>query len=274
MPSHDLQDDASPIASRLSGPALATLLRAAERLIRFQHAIGVESYPRTEALTRFLRAERPLALPPQPEPATRPTATPARQPAPRPTPPPSAIATPSSLDDLAEQMRGCQRCHLHQGRSQVVVGQGQAGAPLFIVADGPSGEDNQSGLPMSGEPGQLLDRMLGAIGLSRQEVYLTTLTKCHGPTTPSAEAVDACLPFLLDQIASVGPRVICAMGPLTAQKLLHSNQPLSRLRGKFREFKGMPVMATFHPEFLLANPELKKASWVDLQLIQKRLQEG
>ncbi|MBU4178163.1 MAG: uracil-DNA glycosylase, partial [Proteobacteria bacterium] len=128
------------------------------------------------------------------------------------------------------------------------------------------------GLIMSGEPGQLLDKMLGAIGLNRADVHLSLLTRCHAPEPPGKEAVDACLPFLLKEIMLVAPTVICAMGVLAAQKLLHTSKPLSQLRGRFHDFQGIPLIPTFSPEFLLKNPEMKKATWLDLQMIQKKIQ--
>jgi DNA polymerase len=114
--------------------------------------------------------------------------------------------------------------------------------------------------------------MLGAIGLSRDAVHLSLLTRCYAQEPPSKEAMDACLPFLLKEIMLVAPKVICAMGPLAAQKLLHTSKPLSQLRGRFHDFQGIPLIPTFSPEFLLKNPEMKKATWLDLQMIQKKIQ--
>ena len=159
-----------------------------------------------------------------------------------------------------------------QSRNKAITGEGATGAKLLIITDAPSAEDDLSGLSMSGEPGQLLDKMLGAIGLSRDAVHLSLLTRCHAPETPKKDEVDACLPFLLREIMLVTPKVICAMGPLAAQKLLHTNKPLSQLRGRFHDFQGLPLIPTFSPEFLLKNPEMKKATWLDLQMIQKKLQ--
>jgi len=178
----------------------------------------------------------------------------------------------TTLAELYAEIQGCQRCQRHQSRNKIIAGEGTTGVKLLIITDAPSAEDDRCGRPMSGEPGQLLDKMLGAIGLSRAEAHLSLLTRCHAPEQPGKEAVDACLPFLLKEIMLVAPKVICAMGPLAAQKLLHTNKPLSQLRGRFHDFQGIPLMPTFSPEFLLKNPEMKKATWLDLQLIQKKIQ--
>lgn len=277
MTSNDQNQTPSQATTPVPAPALAELLHATARLIRFHQAIGVENYPRSEGLFNFLQGHQ---CPTPREPVGSPKAAaldPVREQRPQPaaSPAPSQVTTPpTSLDALNDQMRACQRCPLHAGRQQVVPGQGNPGALLFIVTDAPSTADDRSGQAMSGEAGQLLDKMLTAIGLDRERVFLTALTKCHGHIPPATEAAEACLPFLLDQLSAIRPAIICVMGTLTAQRLLHTNQPLSRLRGRFHDFRGTPVMATFPPEFLLANPEMKKAVWVDLQLIQKKLQEA
>ena len=179
----------------------------------------------------------------------------------------------TTLLELYAEMQDCQRCPRHQSRNKAITGEGATGVKLLIITDAPSAEDDRSGLPMSGEPGQLLDKMLGAIGLSRAEVHLSLLTRCHAEEEPPDKAaVDACLPFLLKEIMLVAPTVICAMGPLAAQKLLHTSKPLSQLRGRFHDFQGIPLIPTFSPEFLLKNPEMKKATWLDLQMIQKKIQ--
>lgn len=254
-------------------PAQAALefLQDVRQLVAFQQAIGIEGYPRTKELERFVAGpQQPIA-----------TAKPQTAAASKSKPPlaPSArhqTAVPAmpdtTLTELYAEMQACQRCPRHQSRSKAIPGEGTTGVKLLIITDAPSAEDNLSGLPMSEKPGQLLDKMLGAIGLSRADVHLSLLTRCHAPEQPGKEAVDACLPFLLKEIMLVAPTVICAMGPLAAQKLLHTSKPLSQLRGKFHDFQGIPLIPTFSPEFLLKNPEMKKATWMDLQMIQKKIQ--
>jgi DNA polymerase len=254
-------------------PAQAALefLHDVRQLVAFQQAIGIEGYPRTPELARFLAGPQP------PTPPARPQTKAASRPETIRTPPAqrqsTAAAMPNTtLTELYAEMQGCQRCPRHQGRSKAITGEGTTRVKLLIITDAPSVEDDCSGLPMSGEPGQLLDKMLGAIGLSRNAVHLSLLTRCHAEEPPGKEAVDACLPFLLKEIMLVAPTVICAMGPLTAQKLLRTSKPLSQLRGRFHDFQGIPLIPTFSPEFLLKNPEMKKATWLDLQMIQKKLQ--
>lgn len=253
-------------------PAQAALefFQEVRQLVAFHQAIGIEGYPRTPELTQFLAGPQPpAAAKQQPAAASRPKTPPSpsaqRQPA-------AAAIPDTTLTELYAELQGCQRCPLHQSRSKAITGEGTTRAKLLIITDAPSAEDDRSGLPMSGEPGQLLDKMLGAIGLNRADVHLCLLTRCHGPEQPGKAAVDACLPFLLKEIMLIAPTVICAMGPLAAQKLLHTSKPLSQLRGKFHDFQGIPLMATFSPEFLLKNPEMKKATWLDLQMIQKKIQ--
>ena len=244
-------------------PAQAALefLQDVRQLVAFQQAIGIEGYPRTPELARFLAGPQPPA----------PSARPQAKAAPKPEtirPPTTRIQTASTampdttLTELYAEIQGCQRCQHHQARNRVLTGTGAAGAKLLIIGDAPSAEDDRSGLIMSGEPGQLLDKMLGAIGLNREAVYLSLLTRCHGQEPMAPQDIDACLPFLFKEIMLVAPMVICVMGVLAAQKLLHTSKPLSQLRGRFHDFQGIPLMATFSPEFLLKNPEMKKATWL------------
>ncbi|MDH4333155.1 MAG: uracil-DNA glycosylase [Desulfobulbaceae bacterium] len=272
MTTPDANYTTTPPVSAKEIPAQPALefLQDVRQLVAFQQAIGIDGYPRTPELARFIAGQQQPATPPRPQSATasRPTT-----PLPPSTPHQTAALPPnSSLAELYAEMQGCRRCPRHQSRNKVITGQDTTGVKLLIITDAPSIEDDRSGLPMCGEPGLLLDKMLGAIGLSRDAVHLSLLTRCHAENPPGKEAVDACLPFLLKEIMLVGPKVICAMGILTAQKLLHTSKPLSQLRGRFHECQGIPLMPTFSPEFLLKNPEMKKATWLDLQMIQKKIQ--
>lgn len=249
---------------QIPAQAAVEFLHDVRQLVAFQQAIGIEGYPRTPELERFVSGpQQPIAAAAK---AKTPLAPSARQQA-------VAAAMPdTTLTELYAEIQACQRCPRHQSRSKAITGGTATGVKLLIITDAPSVEDDLSGLPMSGEPGQLLDKMLGAIGLSRDAVHLSLLTRCHAPETPKKDEVDACLPFLLKEIMLVAPKIICAMGVLSAQKLLHTNKPLSQLRGRFHAFQGIPLMPTFSPEFLLKNPEMKKATWLDLQMIQKKIQ--
>jgi len=243
-------------------------LREIRRLVGFQQAIGIEGYPRTPELGRFIAGQQQLAT------AAR------RQTAPSPSmektnahlQTTAALLPETTLTGLYAEIETCRRCLRHQSRKRPITGATTTGVKLLIIGDAPSAEDDLAGTPMSGEPGLLLDKMLAAIGLNRAMVHLSLTTRCHSQEPISPEAVDACLPFLLKEIQLIAPKVICTMGPLTAQKLLHSSKPLSQLRGRFHDFQGIALMPTFSPEFLLKVTEMKKATWTDLQLIQKRLQ--
>lgn len=181
---------------------------------------------------------------------------------------------PVGLGRLREEMGDCRHCPLHQGRENLVFGQGdEAGGGLLLIGDSPGPAENRAGSPFQGEAGTLLDKMLAAIGLARGQIYLTDLVKCAPPGSrpPDAVEIQKCLPFLLRQIEALNPAVICAMGPLAAQTLLRTRQSLFKLRGRFHDCQGRPLLATFSPDFLLHNPEMKKAAWLDLQMLQKRL---
>lgn len=242
-------------------------LQDVRQLVAFQQAIGIEGYPRTPELDRFIAGQQ------QPVAATKQQTIAASRPTPSTRHLTMAPTVPdTTLTELYAEIQVCQHCQRHQNRNKVITGEGTTGVKLLIIGDAPSAEDDLSGLPMSGEPGQLLDKMLAAIGLNRAMVHLSLLTRCHAQEPADKESVDACLPFLLKEIMLVAPKLICAMGPLTAQKLLHTSKPLSQLRGRFHDFQGIPLMPTFSPEFLLRNPEMKKATWLDLQMIQKKIQ--
>lgn len=240
--------------------ALAELARDARNLLAFQQAMGIDGYPATPELRRFLQPDAPPKVP-------APTATG------RPRRAPAAPATTISLADIREELGDCRRCARHRGRGKIVFGEGAVGAKLFIVGEFPAAEDGAAGLPFQGEAGELLGKMLAAIGLGRDDVYCTDLVKCRPGDghEPQSEEIAACQPFLLQQISAVRPQIICAMGGLAAQALLHSKKNLLQLRGAWQSCQQIPLMPTFSPAFLLRNPEMKKAAWVDLQLIQKRL---
>ena len=169
-------------------------------------------------------------------------------------------------------MAECNRCPRQEGRSQIVFGTGTQDADLFIIGEWPDDDEDREGKPFQGANGDLLDRMLQAIGMNREQVFLANIIKCHPKDNhpPDEEELKACRPFLVRKIAVVKPKVILAMGPVAAQTLLNSKEPLSRLRGRFHSFQGIDLMPTFHPAFLIANEDMKKATWLDLQMVQKR----
>lgn len=247
--------------------ALAELAREARNLLAFQQAMGIESYPATPKLCRFLRPI-PEGAAQTPSPPGSKTGHP-----PRTTAAPATTTSTLTLADVRKELGDCQRCARHTGRNQIVFGEGAAEAKLFVVGEVPECADDTAGLPFQGEPGELFLKMMGAIGLNRADLYLATLIKCRPADghEPQPEEIAACLPFLLQQIAAVQPKIICTMGSLAAQALLHTPKNLLQLRGSWHRCQQIPLMPTFSPTFLLRNPEMKKAAWVDLQLIQKRL---
>ncbi len=240
----------------------------------FHQALGIGEYPLLPELKTFLDAsgaggglktEEPRAAW---QAQTAPDKKKPQQESPGNSQPVSKV----TLAEVREELGDCTRCGLHANRTSLVFGTGSESPRLLIIGDSPGEEDNRQGEPFQGEVGELLDKMLAAIGLTRKEVYLTTLVKCQPPdgVPPSPEEINVCLPFLRRQITAVAPAVICTMGTLSSQMLLNTAKQLIHLRGRFHSFHGIPLMPTFHPEFLIRNPELKKAAWIDLQKIKKK----
>jgi DNA polymerase len=169
--------------------------------------------------------------------------------------------------DLGE----CARCKLQGGRTHVVFGVGNPSAELLFVGEGPGADEDAQAEPFVGRAGQLLTRMIVAMGFARSEVYIANVVKCRPPGNrdPEPDEIEACEPFLKAQIAAIRPRVIVALGRFAVQTLLRDTTPISRQRGKWREYQGVKLMPTFHPAYLLRNPAEKKPAWEDLQLVMK-----
>lgn len=167
----------------------------------------------------------------------------------------------------------CKLCKLCKGRTQLVIGEGNLKAKLVIVGEAPGEQEDLSGRPFVGRAGQLLDKMLDAIGLSRQDVYICNVVKCRPPDNrnPEPDEIEACSPFLFHQIDSIQPTVIMALGKFSAQTLLKSETRISELRGKFFEYRGAKLIPTFHPAYLLRNPAAKKEAWDDLKAVAKEM---
>lgn len=178
-----------------------------------------------------------------------------------------------SLEGVREQMGDCRRCPLAQGRSKLVFGAGPATARVMLIGEAPGEREDQQGEPFVGPAGQLLGRMLAAIGLTREEVYITNLVKCRPPNNrdPRPEEAAACRPFLEGQIAALAPEAILVLGRPAAQALLASDAPISALRGRWHDLGGTPLLPTFHPAFLLRSPERKAEAYADLKELRRRL---
>jgi DNA polymerase len=178
---------------------------------------------------------------------------------------------PESLEAIRAEIGDCRRCTLSESRSRIVFGQGSPGARLMFIGEGPGQEEDRAGEPFVGAAGQLLTRVIQAMNLTREAVYIANVVKCRPPGNRVPEPVEiaTCLPFLERQIAAVRPDLICLLGACAAQSLLRTAEPISRLRGRFFEFRGIRVMPTFHPAYLLRNPEKKREVWEDMKLLMK-----
>ena len=187
------------------------------------------------------------------------------------TPAPASGA--AQLAQLEESVRDCRACRLHEGRRQVVFGTGNPDADLVFVGEAPGHEEDVQGKPFVGRAGQLLTRIIQAIGLTREDVYILNVIKCRPPQNrnPLPDEVAACRPLIDKQLACLKPRVICALGTFAAQALLRSDERISRLRGQFHRMGNILVRPTFHPAYLLRNPQEKRKVWQDMQDIQREL---
>jgi DNA polymerase len=170
----------------------------------------------------------------------------------------------------------CTRCKLHSlGRSQVVFGVGNPEAQLMFVGEAPGADEDQQGVPFVGRAGQLLTKIIEAIGLQREDVYIANVIKCRPPQNrnPEPDEVETCEPFLFQQIDAIKPKVIVALGKFGAQTLLRTLDPISRLRGRVYDFRGAKLIPTFHPAYLLRNPSAKREVWEDMKLVRRLLSE-
>lgn len=178
---------------------------------------------------------------------------------------------PSTLDEIRREMGECKRCRLHEGRKHLVFGEGDPAARLVFVGEAPGGEEDRQGRPFVGQAGELLTRIIEAIDLRRQEVYITNVIKCRPPDNraPKPEEIQACLPFLKKQLAIIRPRIICCLGTIAAQALLETEERISILRGQFYPYGDAFLIPTYHPAFLLRNPQFKRAVWEDMKMVRE-----
>jgi uracil-DNA glycosylase family 4 len=195
-------------------------------------------------------------------------------------------AVPVAADDAAERAaalaalgastEGCTRCRLAEGRHKVVFGSGNPNADLMFIGEAPGAEEDRQGLPFVGAAGELLTRIIQAMEMTRDEVYIANVVKCRPPGNrdPQPDEVAACRGFLERQVALVRPRVIVALGRIAAQALLGTDSPIGQMRGRWYTIQGVPAMVTYHPAALLRNPALKRPTWEDLQQVRDRLREA
>lgn len=170
----------------------------------------------------------------------------------------------------------CSRCKLHTlGRRQVVFGVGSPEADLMLVGEAPGADEDVQGIPFVGRAGQLLTKIIEAIGLTRDQVYIANVIKCRPPQNrnPEQDEVETCEPFLFQQIDVIKPKVIVALGTFAARTLLRTLDPISRLRGRTYSYRGATLIPTFHPAYLLRNPGSKREVWEDMKVVKKLLTE-
>lgn len=200
---------------------------------------------------------------------------PAAQPAPEYSSPSVHDGAPSSLDAVAAAIASCRKCGLCAKRRSTVPGTGCTSPAVLVIGEGPGADEDASGLPFVGRAGQLLDKMLAAISLSRTaNCFIANIVKCRPPNNrdPLPDEMYACRPYLDAQISLLRPASILAVGRIAAQNLLNTSEGIGRLHGVFREYNGIPFMATYHPSALLRNAELKRPAWEDLKLFRSRLE--
>lgn len=180
---------------------------------------------------------------------------------------------PAALKAIREDIGDCTRCRLHKGRTNLVFGVGNMNADLMFVGEGPGADEDAQGEPFVGRAGQLLNNMITAMGLKREDVYIANVVKCRPPgnRTPEKDECDTCSPFLLRQIDVIKPKVIVALGAVAAKNLLAINDSMANLRGRWYDFKGSKLAVTYHPAYLLRDPRQKAEAWKDLQLVMKYL---
>jgi len=255
-----------------------------EAWLHYGEELGVAPYFRDRATTMPAQDEEAKPLSPVEMAGSKPKSAPAR-PAPPATPaaalPIVAIAPGPSLFDVVERVEGdslpriredigdCTRCRLHQGRTKIVYGVGNPKAELVFVGEGPGHDEDVQGEPFVGRAGKLLTQMIEAMSLRRGDVYICNVVKCRPPENrlPEKDEIATCSPFLLRQLAAIQPKVICCLGACAAQTMLGTNQGISRFRGEWFDFRGSKLIATYHPAYLLRNPNAKGEVWKDLQKV-------
>lgn len=182
---------------------------------------------------------------------------------------------PKSLTELEAGLSGCRLCPLSEQRKNIVFGAGNPQARLVLVGEAPGREEDEKGYPFVGEAGKLLDKILLAMHLSRGEVYICNVLKCRPPGNrdPQPDEIAACEPFLKQQLELIQPELIVTLGRFAAQELLKTKEPIGKLRGRWHEYEGIPLMPTFHPAYLLRNPAGKRPVWEDMKQVMQRLKK-
>jgi len=178
-----------------------------------------------------------------------------------------------TLLKIVEDIGDCTRCKLHKGRHKIVFGDGSPKANLVFIGEGPGADEDAQGLPFVGRAGKLLTQMIEAMGLQRKDVYICNVVKCRPPQNraPEPDEVETCSPYLLRQIDVINPKVLVCLGAVAAKTLLETNRGITQFRGQWLEWRGRKLMATYHPAYLLRNPNAKGEVWKDLQKVMAEL---
>jgi uracil-DNA glycosylase len=255
---------------------LAGLAASLRAYLEWHQDAGTLGFPRRTEKPATSPAVAPApALAPAPTSALAPTPTPALAPAPAPV---SAPDRHTRLPQLAAEVASCVKCGLSTTRTQTVFSRGNPDAQLCFIGEAPGADEDAQGLPFVGRAGQLLDRMIGAMGLSPEtDVYVCNILKCRPPGNrrPEPEEMAACFPYLNEQLALVRPRVIVALGNTAVAALLETKMGITKLRGQWKLYRGILVMPTYHPSYLLRpspqQADAKRQAWEDLQLVMKEL---
>jgi len=181
-----------------------------------------------------------------------------------------------SLEEHRQAICDCQLCPLGATRTNFVYGVGNPNADLMFIGEAPGRDEDLKGEPFVGRAGQLLDKILTAMNLSRQEIYIANILKCRPPNNrdPQPDEMEKCFPYLREQVHLIKPKMICALGRIAAQALLQTSTPLGKLRGQWHEYEGIPTIVTYHPAALLRFPSYKKETWKDMQTLMAQLQQS
>lgn len=247
---------------------------AARRVLSSLAAAGVRRIPRPGprpgARADFGANARPAVaqvVEPTPAPSSRAHSTSAATPEPSPQSDPQAV-----LDAVAKEIAGCSACKLCEGRQHTVPGEGNPRASIVFVGEGPGADEDRSGRPFVGRAGQLLEDIISkGMKLARQDVFICNVVKCRPPANraPEPDEAAACAGFLERQLLAISPKVICTLGASAAHLLLSTDEPVGRLRGQLKHWRGIPVIPTYHPAYLLRSPEAKKPTWEDIQKVME-----
>ena len=250
-----------------------------------EQAVEYLQYLKEQGITHVPSSGKKFAKRP---PASRPTpaapATPPPAPAKAPAKPPReqfAARVPAkppkggkdTLESIAAEIAACQLCPLATTRKHVVPGQGALQPDVMFVGEGPGADEDEQGLAFVGRAGQLLTKMIVAMGYTREQVFIGNIVKCRPPgnRVPTPDEMEGCIPYLKRQIAVIQPKLIVCLGATAARGLVNETMPIGKARGSWREFEGIPVMLTFHPAYLLRDPRQKAPCWADLKAVLARL---